>query len=101
MKSKNSRKLLSDNNTTFAVLITALILLVPLVSMQFTDEVNWSLMDFITAATLVLGTGLLLSLVIKKVSNNKYRLAIGLTILIVFFCIWTELAVGVFTNWGS
>jgi hypothetical protein len=39
---------------------TALILLVPLVAMQFTDEVNWGVADFVLAGALLGGTGLLL-----------------------------------------
>ena len=39
----------------------ALMLLLPLVAMQFTDEVNWSETDFIVAGALIGGTGLTLS----------------------------------------
>jgi hypothetical protein len=39
---------------------TALVLLVPLVAMQFTDEVDWGVADFVLAGVVVGGSGLLL-----------------------------------------
>jgi hypothetical protein len=41
-------------------LATTLILLVPLVAMQFTDQVDWGVFDFVFAAVLLGGAGLLL-----------------------------------------
>jgi hypothetical protein len=41
-------------------LATAFILLVPLVAMQFTDEVDWGVADFVAAGVLLGGAGLLL-----------------------------------------
>jgi hypothetical protein len=40
---------------------TAFILLLPLVAMQFTDEVDWGVADFVLAGALLGGTGLLLN----------------------------------------
>jgi hypothetical protein len=56
-------------------LATACILLVPLVAMQITDEVNWGLADFALAAALLGGTGLLLELAARKPGNLVYRAA--------------------------
>ena len=39
-------------------LATVLILLLPLITMQFTDEVIWNLADFIVAGILIFGFGL-------------------------------------------
>jgi hypothetical protein len=69
--------------------------------MQFSKDVNWSLIDFVVAGILLFGTGLLLNLVMLKTRSNTYRLVLGTVIVIVFLYIWAELAVGVFTNWGS
>ena len=78
------------------VLTAALLLLVPLIAMQFTNEVDWSLFDFVIAGVLLLGTGLLCELVIRKVKKIEYRIAICAALLIVLFLIWAELAVGIF-----
>jgi hypothetical protein len=78
------------------VLTVALLLLVPLIGMQFSDEVNWTAADFIVAGVLLLGTGLLIELVIRKVKTPARRLALCLVLLAVLFLVWAELAVGIF-----
>jgi hypothetical protein len=73
----------------------ALILLIPLIAKQFTDEVNWSLLDFILAGTLLLGTGLTCELVWRKVKKKSLRIAICIVAIIMLLFIWAELAVGI------
>ena len=63
--------------------------------MQFTNEVNWGILDFIVSAILLLSTGLAFNFVIQKVKNTKLKIAIYLAILAVLLLIWTELAVGI------
>ena len=78
------------------VLLVVLLLSIPLIAMQFTNEVDWKLPDFLIMGVLLLGTGLLCELVMRKVKKTAYRIAIcGLLLLILFF-IWAELAVGIF-----
>ena len=64
--------------------------------MQFIDEVNWTLLDFVVAGVLLLATGLICELVIRKVNKIEHRIAICLTILTALLLIWAELAVGIF-----
>jgi len=78
------------------ILAVALLLLIPLIAMQFTNEVNWSLFDFILMGVLLLGTGLICELVMRKAKNITYRVLLIAVILGAFFLIWAELAVGVF-----
>jgi len=78
------------------LIIIALLLLIPLIAMQFTDEVNWSIFDFVIAGTLLFGTGVLCELALRKIKSFKYRLAILTCILLVLLAIWAELAVGIF-----
>ncbi|NQT62314.1 MAG: hypothetical protein HQ556_05085 [Candidatus Marinimicrobia bacterium] len=73
-----------------------LVLLIPLVAMQFTDEVDWDLMDFIVAGALLTFAALAYELASRKLSNSKYRLAVGIAILAVLIIVWIELAVGLF-----
>jgi hypothetical protein len=54
---------------------TAFILLLPLVAMQITDEVDWGVADFVLAGALLGGSGLLLELAARKPRNFAYRAA--------------------------
>lgn len=78
------------------VAVIVLLLLIPLVAMQFTNEVNWDIMDFIVMGILLLGAGLLIEIILRKVKSiNKRYLVIG-AVVIAFILIWAELAVGIF-----
>ena len=57
-------------------LIVVVILFIPLLAMQFTEEVNWDLPDFVVAGVLLFGTGLLLEVVLRKAKKSKYLIAI-------------------------
>jgi len=75
--------------------VTALLLLVPLVAMQFTDQVKWNHADFAVAALLLAGTGLLYELVIKRGRNGLARALGGIVLAAVLVYVWLELAVGI------
>ena len=64
--------------------------------MQFTNEVNWTLSDFVVAGILVLGTGLMYELVLRNISQLKYRIAICGALQFALIMIWVELAVDIF-----
>jgi hypothetical protein len=83
---------------TFLLLISIVLLLslIPFVAMQFTNDVNWSLMDFVMAGILLFGTSLVIELVLRKVKSTKHRLLISGIILFLLFLLWAELAVGIF-----
>ncbi|MFD2542165.1 hypothetical protein ACFSSB_07535 [Lacinutrix gracilariae] len=74
----------------------ALILLVPLIAMQFTTQVHWSVLDFIVAGTLLLIGGLILELILKKVAKKQNRTVLVLILIISLLLIWAELAIGLF-----
>jgi len=85
------------NKRFVGILLTATMLLcIPLIAMQFTNEVNWTLSDFIIAGVLLLSTGIIIEAVARSVRNRKTRIGIVLGILIAFFLVWAELAVGIF-----
>jgi hypothetical protein len=56
-------------------LATAIVLLVPLIAMQFSDGVAWSPADFVAAGVLVAGTGLLLEAAARRPRSLAYRAA--------------------------
>ena len=72
------------------------ILLVPLIAMQFTDQVNWTLTDFVIGGGLLLGAGLMLEGILRKFEHSKYKALIVAALVIAFLLIWAELAVGIF-----
>ena len=73
-----------------------LLLIIPLIAMQLTDEVEWSLFDFIIMGTLLLITGLMGEIIFKKVKKYKHRVILYVVVAITFLLIWAELAVGIF-----
>lgn len=78
---------------------TVVILLIPFTAMQFSNEVVWTLSDFIVAGVLLFGAGSLFILTARRI--KKYRFAIGVLFLTALLYVWAELAVGIFTNLGS
>jgi peptidoglycan/LPS O-acetylase OafA/YrhL len=86
-----------QNYRLTGILLTAsVLLLIPLIAMQFTNEVNWSLFDFTAAALLLFGTGLLCELILRKVRKVKFRVFLVASLLAALLLVWAELAVGVF-----
>ncbi|MBC5992400.1 hypothetical protein [Pontibacter cellulosilyticus] len=81
---------------TGIVLAVAMILAIPLIAMQFTDEVNWKLFDFILMGILLLSTGFAAEFAVRRIKNRDYHLLIIALILLAFFLVWAELAVGIF-----
>jgi hypothetical protein len=77
-------------------LIGILVLLMPLIAMQFSTNVNWDVFDFIIAGTLLFGTSLLLELVLRKINKKHYRVILFLIIISLLILTWIELAVGIF-----
>ncbi|WP_303312223.1 hypothetical protein [Hymenobacter sp. BT730] len=75
-------------------LVTAFLLLIPLVAMQFNTGVTWTLFDFVVAGTLLFGTGLTYTLVAGKWNNTTYRMAVGVAVLAGLLLVWAQLAVG-------
>jgi hypothetical protein len=73
----------------------AAVLLLPLVAMQFTDEVNWDLADFAFAGALVAGVGVLSELAVRRASSRAYRAAAGVALATAFILIWANAAVGI------
>ncbi|MCA1439885.1 hypothetical protein I6F07_06525 [Ensifer sp. IC4062] len=75
--------------------IAALVLLLPLVAMQFTDEVNWTETDFAFAGALIVGTAVTFDLAARMANSNAYRAAVGIALATAFLLIWINAAVGI------
>lgn len=89
--------MITQNKRLMGIVLTVVfILLIPFIAMQFTAEVSWTLFDFVVAGVLLLGTGLMCELAMRKVKNVNHRIGVIAVILVVLFLVWAELAVGIF-----
>ena len=75
-------------------LATGAVLLIPLVAMQFTDQVDWGVVDFIVMGALLFGAAGLYVLVARRLPQ-KWRAVCGAIVALAFLYIWAELAVGI------
>jgi len=89
-------KTMHNKRHIIILLISLFLLLIPLIAMQFSDEVNWTTTDFIIAGSLLFGAGLISEIVIRKIKNINYKMGLLGAILIIIILIWIELAVGIF-----
>jgi hypothetical protein len=83
-----------SQSVLWVALATALILCIPFVAMQFSNEVNWSVADFIIMGILIFSTGFSYVLLTRFSSNIIQRVAFALAIGSTFLLIWVNLAVG-------
>jgi hypothetical protein len=66
----------------------ALVLSLPLVAMQFTDEVVWTLGDFIVVGVLLTAIGIAIELAVRKAGN--LAIAAGIAALGVLSGLWGQ-----------
>ncbi|MEG3190848.1 hypothetical protein [Lysobacter sp. D1-1-M9] len=70
--------------------------MLPLVAMQFTDEVNWDETDFIVAGAMLLAACGTYELAARLTGSTAYRAAAGVAVVTAFVLVWINLAVGIF-----
>jgi hypothetical protein len=107
-----------QNKRLIGIVVTvALILLIPLIAMQFTDEVNWDVFDFVLFGTALFVIGLAYELVARrldlpasegqstpettKTGKTLYRVALGIGLGGAFLLFWVNGAVGIIGNEGQ
>jgi uncharacterized membrane protein SirB2 len=78
------------------LLVTGLLLLVPLLAMLFTDEVNWGIGDFLAAGALLAGAGMAYVVLARRSRSPAHRALIAALVLLALATVWAELAVGIF-----
>lgn len=85
------------NNRRLIIIATGLFLLmIPLVAMQFSKEVNWTIGDFIVMGGLLFGTGMVYEFLLRKVRATGLRIILFAMVAATFLIIWADLAVGIF-----
>ncbi|TXF77597.1 hypothetical protein [Chryseobacterium sp.] len=85
-----------DQRSVAIFLAAAVLLSIPLIAMQFTEEVDWTASDFLIGAVLLFGTAGVIDVVLRKVKSARNRLILSVLILGILFLVWAELAVGIF-----
>ena len=93
---RNHFKLTKKTRLFLTLLFATVLLLIPLIAAQLTDEVNWDLSDFAVMGILLYGVGISCELVLRKIKKTSHRLLLCVFLLAVFLLIWAELAVGIF-----
>jgi hypothetical protein len=78
-----------------------LILLLHLLAMQVTDQVRWSLADFVMAGAVLFGAGLTYELIAGMTTNISYRAAVGVAVVAALFLVWLSLGVGIIGRDGD
>ena len=79
-----------------AAALTGLLLMVPLVAMQFSTEVRWGPGDFAAAASLLFLAFGAIALALARLRGTVARAAVVTAILLCLAVVWAELAVGLF-----
>ncbi|WP_332711828.1 hypothetical protein [Pelagibacterium mangrovi] len=74
----------------------AAILALPLLAMQFTDEVVWTASDFLAAGILLGALGLAFEIAMRMKAGTLIRAGFAALALLIVLTVWAELAVGIF-----
>lgn len=74
--------------------IIPILLSVPLIAMQFTDEVQWGVFDFIFMGVLMCAIASAIEFMLGRSRNRYYRAGAVLAIMTAFLLIWGNAAVG-------
>ena len=73
-----------------------LLLFIPLIGNLFSNQVNWSLFDFMVIGILLVLAGLSIHFILDKIRNKTLRIVPIIFVIIIILMIWAELAIGVF-----
>jgi hypothetical protein len=74
---------------------TAAFLLLLLIAMQFTNEMNWDETDFIVFGAILFGACGVFELAARMTPNFTYRAAVAVAVIAAFILIWMNLSVGI------
>lgn len=93
MRTKNTDFLMQNKAILWVAVASGLLLLIPLIGMQVSNEWKWGFFDFIFMGALLFGTGLTFVLVARQMNNIFYRLAVGIAGLTGFLLLFVNAAV--------
>ena len=90
-----------STDTVWRILIwggLAALLALPAIAMQFTDEVDWSPVDFLIMGVLFAVVGGCFELAARLSRNWTYRVGFGIAVITGFLTLWVNMAVGMIGN---
>jgi Kef-type K+ transport system membrane component KefB len=89
---------MTKKSLSIIISVTVILLLIPLIAMQLSNDVQWKTSDFLMAAILLLSAGIATDLIIRKVQKKESKIVFILAILVIIAIIFIELAVGLFDS---
>ena len=89
---------MTKKSLAIIISVTVILLLIPLIAMQLSNDVQWKTSDFLMAAILLLSAGIATDLIIRKVQKKESKIVLILAILVIIAIIFIELAVGLFDS---
>ena len=69
-------------------IITAILLLIPLLGNNFVEGWNWPLRAFVLFGAIIFGIGLVYQLITRNVDTSAYRAAVGIALATGFLLFW-------------
>jgi hypothetical protein len=84
-------------SSRFRLLSPLLLLGIPALAMIWTDQVNWSLLDFWIMGVLLLALSATIRLIRRSMPNRKKWIYI-LFLIVLVFLLWVELGVGILNS---
>jgi hypothetical protein len=92
MRKENMESIILKNKRLVFILLTVpTLLLIPFIAMRFTDEVNWTPLDFITMGFMLLMTGLAIEVALRIARVTWVKVAVVAGILFGFVMVWGTL----------
>lgn len=73
-----------------------MLLAIPFIAMHITDQVSWTLSDFILMGSILFTVGLGVDFMVRSHYKPGVKVVLILGMIAIFFLIWAELAVGLF-----
>lgn len=77
------------------IVFVVCVLLIPFISMRFTDAINWTLTDFLLMGIVLSGMGIAYELIARKSKKITYRMAFIIGLAGAFLLFWVNGAVGI------
>lgn len=83
-------------NFTKIILVVLGVLVIPWCGTLISDEVHWTIFDFVVAGVLLLSCGLLIDNLYRYLPTNSTKIGGIIFAIVAFVLLWLELAVGIF-----